>query len=132
MLKICKCKGSMLQLHLGCLKAWLNHKVSQKHFHHKPGVSYTLKSFNCEICKEPYPCTISFKKVKIKYKDEIFNLLDYFVPEFQNYIILQSLNSIKENEYPLSIHIIMFTEDDKSFILVLYFFKKREEDMNQM
>lgn len=33
------------------------------------------------------------------------------MPENQNYIILESLNSIKENAYPLSVHILMFLDD---------------------
>ena len=55
--------------------------------------------------------------VQIKYGNTHYNLLTYSVPENQNYVILESLNSIKENQYPLSIHVLMFTEDD-SFILV--------------
>lgn len=53
----------------------------------------------------------------IKYKDNYLNLLKYSVPEGQNYIILQSLNSIKENEYPLSIHVLMFIENEEYFVL---------------
>jgi len=74
------------------------------------GLSYVVKSFNCEICKEPYP-------ISIKYKDNVYNLLTYSIPENQNYVILESLNSIKENEYPLSIHILIFNEEGNSFIL---------------
>jgi len=43
--------------------------------------------------------------------------MNYFVPEGQNYIILESLNSIKENQYPLSIHVLMFIEENESFII---------------
>jgi pSer/pThr/pTyr-binding forkhead associated (FHA) protein len=43
--------------------------------------------------------------------------MNYFVPEGQNYIILESLNSIKENQYPLSIHVLMFIEDSDYYIL---------------
>jgi pSer/pThr/pTyr-binding forkhead associated (FHA) protein len=43
--------------------------------------------------------------------------MNYFVPEGQNYIILESLNSIKENQYPLSIHVLMYIENDEHFIL---------------
>ncbi len=32
-------------------------------------------------------------------------------------MILESLNSIKENQYPLSIHVLMFIEEGDSFIL---------------
>lgn len=43
--------------------------------------------------------------------------MNYFVPEGQNFIILESLNSIKENQYPLSIHVLMFIEDSDYYIL---------------
>lgn len=43
--------------------------------------------------------------------------MNYFVPEGQNYIILESLNSIRENQYPLSIHVLMFIEDNEFYIL---------------
>jgi E3 ubiquitin-protein ligase DOA10 len=55
MISICKCKGTMNLLHIECLKMWLKQKLSEKMISNKPGVSYTIKSFNCEICKEPYP-----------------------------------------------------------------------------
>lgn len=43
--------------------------------------------------------------------------MNYFIPEGQNYIILESLNSIKENQYPLSIHVLMYIDNDEHFIL---------------
>ena len=57
------------------------------------------------------------KSVQIKHGNTHYNLITYSVPENQNYVILESLNSIKENQYPLSIHVLMFTEED-SFLLV--------------
>ena len=55
-------------------------------------------------------------KVTIKNNGKFFDLLNYYIPNEQNYIILESLNSIKENQYPLSVHILMFI-DDSPFIL---------------
>ena len=109
MISICKCKGSM-NLHLECLKLWLKSKLEIKEINNKPGVSYIINKFNCELCHEPYPITIKNNNIN-------YNLIDYNVPEGQNYIILQSLNSIKENNYPLSIHVLMFIENESSFIL---------------
>ncbi|MCQ2816254.1 MAG: FHA domain-containing RING-CH finger protein [archaeon] len=109
MLSICKCKGSM-HTHLKCLKLWLNTRKTVQEIEGKMGVSYTINKFNCEICNEPYPVTV-------KSKDHFFNLIDYEEPEGQNYIILQSLNSIKENSYPLSVHVLMFLENEGYFIL---------------
>ena len=90
-------------MHLGCLKLWLKEKLTVRELE-KGGVSYTVKSFNCELCKEPYP-------TEVKCNNLNYNLLDYFLPEKQNYVVLESLNSIKENEYPLSLHILLFLDD---------------------
>lgn len=109
MLSICKCKGSM-HTHLNCLKMWLNSRKTVQEIVGKMGVSYTIKKFNCEICNEPFPVTV-------KNKDKFFNLIDYEEPIGQNYIILQSLNSVKENSYPLSVHVLMFLENEGFFIL---------------
>lgn len=46
----------------------------------------------------------------ISYNGNYYNLI-YSTPENQNYIILESLNSIKENAYPLSVHVLMFLDD---------------------
>lgn len=61
MIALCKCKGTNI-LHFKCLQAWLQHKVSIREIPNKFGVSYTLKSFNCEICKELYPCLLLTKQ----------------------------------------------------------------------
>lgn len=103
MISICKCKGTINVMHLGCLKLWLKAKLSTRELE-KMGVSYTIKSFNCELCKEPYP-------TEVQCNGEKFNLLDYSLPEKQNFVILESLNSIKENQYPLSLHVMLFIED---------------------
>jgi hypothetical protein len=95
-------------MHLGCLKLWLKQKLSVRELE-KMGVSYTIKSFNCELCKEPYP-------TEVKCNGQNYNLLDYFIPENQNYVILESLNSIKENQYPLSLHVMLFLDDVKFYL----------------
>jgi len=110
MISLCKCKGTMDTMHLNCLQKWLQHKSTTKEIAGKPGVSYVTKSFNCEICKEPYPTSI-------KYNGVTYGLMNYEVPDNQNYIILESLNSIKENQYPLSVHVMMFIENESSFLL---------------
>lgn len=58
MISICKCKGSMNLIHLKCLKSWISHKLTVKEITKKMGISYIVKSYNCEICKEPYPSKI--------------------------------------------------------------------------
>jgi len=55
LISVCKCKGSMNVMHMDCLKSWLQFKVQCKESTKKMSVSYTTSSYNCEICKEPYP-----------------------------------------------------------------------------
>jgi len=105
MISICKCKGSNGLIHLNCLNIWLKHKLTIREMSKKAGITYTVKAYNCEICKEPYP-------ISIKYGETSHNLLTYAVPEGQNFVILESLNSIKENQYPLSVHILLFTDNE--------------------
>jgi E3 ubiquitin-protein ligase DOA10 len=57
LISICKCKGTINNIHLNCLKVWLENKLTTKEIQNKMGISYTIKSFNCELCKEPYPST---------------------------------------------------------------------------
>jgi len=105
MISICKCKGSNGLIHLYCLSSWLKHKLTVREMTKKAGITYTVKAYNCEICKEPYP-------ISIKYGATSYNLLTYPIPEGQNFVILESLNSIKENQYPLSVHILLFTDNE--------------------
>lgn len=56
MINLCKCSGSMSS-HYQCLKMWMFHKLSVKSNDKETVNSYNMKSFNCEICKTPYPCT---------------------------------------------------------------------------
>lgn len=52
----CKCTGSMKFIHVECLKYWLNKKLKS---HTKNGISYHFwNTFECEICKEIYPCIV--------------------------------------------------------------------------
>ncbi len=43
--------------------------------------------------------------------------MNYTIPKGENYIILESLNSIKENQYPLSVHVLSFIDNNEFFIL---------------
>jgi len=45
-------------IHYECLKKWMAVKLSIKQNEKKTVTSYNMKSFNCEICKTPYPCKI--------------------------------------------------------------------------
>ena len=55
LVNLCRCSGSMRYVHFICLKMWMNTKLSNKENDKKTVLSFNMKSFNCEICKTPYP-----------------------------------------------------------------------------
>lgn len=65
MVNLCKCTGTISSVHFICLKSWMNTKLTVKENEKKSVISYSMKSFNCEICKTPYPCNfyLTFSKV---------------------------------------------------------------------
>ena len=58
LINLCKCSGSMEYIHYSCVKLWMNTKLTIKENEKKTVLSYNMRSFNCEICKTPYPCNL--------------------------------------------------------------------------
>lgn len=56
LVSLCKCKGGSRYIHYKCVKQWMNLKLNIKES--KNVKNFYFKSFNCEICKVPYPCKI--------------------------------------------------------------------------
>jgi len=80
-------------------------KLSYKENTKKTVSSYNMKSFNCEICKTPYP-------LRFKSGNNYFDLIDSSRPS-ENYIVLESLNQLKDNNNYKSIHVLTLKEDEK-------------------
>jgi hypothetical protein len=57
---ICSCAGGIRFAHYFCIKKWMETKLVIKENEKKTVKSYNIKSFNCEICKTPYPCKLYF------------------------------------------------------------------------
>ena len=55
---LCQCTGGIRFAHYQCIKKWMETKLNIKENEKKTVKSYNIKSFNCEICKTPYPCKI--------------------------------------------------------------------------
>ena len=106
---LCKCKGGINFAHYECIKKWMETKLEIKENEKKTVKNYIIKSFNCEICKTPYPF-----KFKIEGNDKIFNLINIEKPNC-DYIILESLNQIKHDSNVKSIHLIQLNDD---FIII--------------
>jgi len=106
MINLCKCMGSISCVHFQCLKYWMQTKLSTKENEKKSVTSYSMKSFNCEICKTPYP-------LRFRSEDLYYDIIDYTRPVDKNYIILESLNQMKDNNNYKSLQVITLEENEK-------------------
>lgn len=60
LLSLCKCRGGGMYIHYDCVKHWISIKLCSSSTNEEKIKSYYFKSFNCEICKSPYPCKIAY------------------------------------------------------------------------
>ena len=60
LVNLCCCTGGIRFAHYFCIKKWMETKLIIKENEKKTVKSYNIKSFNCEICKTPYPCKIYY------------------------------------------------------------------------
>ena len=104
---LCNCNGGLRFSHYLCIKKWMETKLATKENEKKTVKSYSIKSFNCEICKTPYPF-----KFRLNGIENPFELIDLEKPINSDYIILESLNQMKENCNIKSIHVIQLTGDE--------------------
>ena len=111
MVHLCKCKGGLNYAHFECIKRWMKTKLIVLENTKKTVKSYYILSFNCEICKTPYP--FSFK---LSNNDKIYELIEIERPLNNNYIILESLNQMKENSNIKTIHVISLINNDDILI----------------
>lgn len=108
LINMCNCKGGIKFCHFLCIKNWLKTKLIVRENLKKTVKNYFVNNFNCELCKVPY-----FYKFKIKGLDKTFELIDIEKPkEEKDYIILESLNHVKNNCNNKSIHVAELTGDD--------------------
>ena len=104
---LCNCNGGLRFSHFLCIKKWMETKLVTKENEKKTVKSYNIKSFNCEICKTPYPF-----KFKLNGIEKPFELISLEKPLESDYIILESLNQMKENCNIKSIHVIQLTGEE--------------------
>ena len=104
---LCKCNGGLRFSHFDCIKRWMETKLGIKENEKKTVKSYNIKSFNCEICKTPYPF-----RFKLEGIEKPFELIDLQRPIGCDYIVLESLNQMKENCNIKSFHVIQLTGDE--------------------
>ena len=108
MLKSCKCAGSVAYVHCECLKNWL--KMKQQTKKGTQFISMFWKTFECEICKSPYP--YQFKHLGRKY-----SLVELESPPTNTpFMILESLNMDKNSSR--MIHMFFINTEKTQFRLV--------------
>jgi len=103
LLLLCKCHD---YIHFECLKLYFMSKL--KVFESERGVvtTYIFDKCNCEICLTPYPTRFRIPKF-----DKIYNLVDISLPNEKDYMILESLDYIKDGKNIKLIHLIEFKDD---------------------
>lgn len=115
LVSLCKCKGGAKYIHFLCVKHWISLKqVKQVQPEGKVkkkecviSKSFNFKSFNCEICKWAYP-------FKFKVGKKEYDLIDFDVndDDEKEYLVLESLNQVKEGNNIKSIHVVSFRNQE--------------------
>ena len=106
MVHLCNCKGGINYAHYNCIKLWMRTKLIRFIGDKKNVMTYYIPRFNCEICKAPYPY-----RFKLPGKEHIYELIDIHRPSC-NYIILESLDQIKENNNNKYIHVVKIIDEN--------------------
>ena len=111
LINLCHCNGGMKFSHFNCIKLWMKTKLIIKENSRKNVKSYNFSCFNCKICKTPFPFKFRIKD-KNNNMNKIYSLIDIEIPEFDNYLVLESLDQINENNNFKTIHVITLNEEN--------------------
>lgn len=105
-LHLCKCHD---YVHFDCLKLYFQSKLKILSSERGNVTTYIFEKFNCEVCLTPYPTRFRIPKL-----DKIYNLVDICAPEESDYMILESLDYIKDKKNLKLIHVVEFKDDNIS------------------
>jgi hypothetical protein len=103
LLLLCKCHD---YIHFECLKLYFMSKLKIVESERGAVTTYIFEKCNCEICLTPYPTRFRIPKF-----DKIYDLVDISLPSEYDYMILESLDYIKDGKNLKLIHLIQFKED---------------------
>eukprot|EP01055_Gregarina_sp_Pseudo9_P003299 Gregarina_sp_Pseudo_9__3298@NODE_347_length_3093_cov_7_685003_g327_i0_p1_GENE_NODE_347_length_3093_cov_7_685003_g327_i0NODE_347_length_3093_cov_7_685003_g327_i0_p1_ORF_typecomplete_len893_score149_29YopYscD_cpl/PF16697_5/7_1e02YopYscD_cpl/PF16697_5/34YopYscD_cpl/PF16697_5/4_4e10FHA/PF00498_26/7FHA/PF00498_26/7_7e10RINGv/PF12906_7/2_2e12Fer2_4/PF13510_6/0_19zfRING_2/PF13639_6/0_61_NODE_347_length_3093_cov_7_685003_g327_i03223000 len=63
LVRACQCKGSIMYVHLDCLRHWVNGRLNLTE---DPARSCCfIRQLQCELCKSPYPSTVTTRGVRL-------------------------------------------------------------------
>ena len=103
LVKICKCKNFV---HYECLKEFLRTKIIIQENPKGNVFTYFCPKFNCDVCLCPYPI-----RFRIPEFNKVYELIDINQPEEFNYLVLESLDYIKENKNIKKVHFIKLSDE---------------------
>ena len=101
---LCSCKD---YIHYECLKAYISTKLTIKENERSTVKTYNCNKFNCDVCLSPYPL-----RFRIPEFNKIYELIDLTMPSELDYIILESLDYIKENANLKTVHMVKLNGDE--------------------
>lgn len=101
---LCLCKDFT---HYECLKYYLKTKLEIRENDKNTVKTYNCHKFNCEVCLMPYPL-----RFRIPEQDKIYELIDLNMPSELNYIVLESLDYIKDKANIKTIHIVKLADEE--------------------
>ena len=85
----------------------LNSKIIVTENLKKTVTTYTCLKFNCERCLKPYQLRFRIPEI-----DRTYELIDLNLPEETDYICLESLDYIKDNNNIKTIHIVQLKDQE--------------------
>ena len=95
---LCNCHN---YIHYECLKEYLKSKKIKSENLKKTVTSFRCEKFNCDICHKPY-----YLRFRIPEFDKTYELIDLTLPEETDYICLESLDYIKDNNNIKTLHVV--------------------------
>ena len=103
---LCNCHNF---IHFECLKAYLTSKTILTINLKRTVTTYTCEKFNCDICLKPYQLRFRIPEIDRTY--ELIDL-DLNLLEERDYICLESLDYIKDNNNIKTIHIVQLKDQE--------------------
>ena len=104
---ICLCNCCHHQIHYECLKEHLKSKIIISENLKKTVTTYRCEKFNCDKCLKPY-----YLRFRIPEFDKTYELIDLTLPEETDYICLESLDYIKDNNNIKTLHIVKLEDQE--------------------
>lgn len=114
LLHLCLCNNYFI--HFNCLKKQLRKQIQTKKNQKNNVITYNCPKFNCNKCYTPYPLQF---KIEIDKNDKLYELIDFEkdIPKESDYIILESLNFIKDNKNNIKTIFIVKLVDKESITI---------------